>query len=235
MILTVLGCNGPWPAAGGATSGYLVEEQGEALLMDCGSGVLSGLMRRMDPAELQGVLLTHLHFDHMSDLFVLQYYLQNVGKTLPVYVPEEALPLAQQMLSTDMFHLNAYKPSQRIGMFDVETAPTRHPVASVALRVTCGSSRLVYTGDAAEGDSLTAFCQNAGFLLADGAFLHNKKKENAPHMSAHEAAGLARRAGVKKLMITHFPPNEVTELLLAEARRVYPKAQAAVIGRQIEI
>ena len=36
-------------------------------------------------------------------------------------------------------------------------------------------------------------------------------------------------------MITHFPPNEVMELLLAEARHVYPKAQAAVIGRQIEV
>jgi len=41
MKLTVLGCCGPYPAAGGACSGYLLEEDGYRVLIDCGNGVLS--------------------------------------------------------------------------------------------------------------------------------------------------------------------------------------------------
>ena len=38
MRLTVLGCNGPYPAPEGACSGYLVEAEGAALQLDLGSG-----------------------------------------------------------------------------------------------------------------------------------------------------------------------------------------------------
>ena len=61
MRLHVLGCHGPYPCAGGATSGYLVERDGKALLMDCGSGVMGRLMEKWDPAALSCVLLSHLH------------------------------------------------------------------------------------------------------------------------------------------------------------------------------
>ena len=38
MKLTVLGCYGPYPPAGGACSGYLLEEGGTRVLIDCGNG-----------------------------------------------------------------------------------------------------------------------------------------------------------------------------------------------------
>ena len=72
MRLHVLGCHGPWPCAGGATSGYLIEQGEQTLLMDCGAGVLGKLLALCDPAALSGVLLSHLHADHASDLLVLR-------------------------------------------------------------------------------------------------------------------------------------------------------------------
>ena len=46
MILKILGNNGPFPAANGACSGYLLSsDSGETnILIDCGTGVLARLM-----------------------------------------------------------------------------------------------------------------------------------------------------------------------------------------------
>ena len=73
MKLTVLGNNGPFPAAGGACSGYLVIEGDKKILIDCGNGVLANLQKFIKLEEIDAVILTHLHSDHMSDMMVLRY------------------------------------------------------------------------------------------------------------------------------------------------------------------
>ena len=108
MKLHVIGCHGPYPVAGGCTSGYLIEHQGKALLMDCGAGVMGRLMKLWDPAALEGVLLSHLHFDHASDLLVMRYYLEIAGKTLPVYVPEEDASPFRALLTAPAFDVRPY-------------------------------------------------------------------------------------------------------------------------------
>ena len=99
MDIHVLGCHGPFPGANGATSGYLLVSGGHRLLIDCGAGVLGKLAAKMDPAALDGVLLSHLHYDHMSDALVLQYQLQAAGKRLPLFVPPEDASPQRALLS----------------------------------------------------------------------------------------------------------------------------------------
>ena len=82
MRLTVLGCNGPYPAPEGACSGYLVEAEGAALQLDLGSGVLARLTGRMPPEELTALLFSHWHGDHCSDLLPLIYRLGSVAQRL---------------------------------------------------------------------------------------------------------------------------------------------------------
>ena len=74
MYLTILGNNGPFPAPGGACSSYLLEsDSGETkLLIDAGTGSLARLMDIARPETLDAVVLSHLHFDHMSDLLPMQ-------------------------------------------------------------------------------------------------------------------------------------------------------------------
>ena len=48
MRLTVLGKSPSWQDADGACSGYLIEEDGTAILLDCGNGVFSKLRRYRD-------------------------------------------------------------------------------------------------------------------------------------------------------------------------------------------
>lgn len=234
MRLSILGCSGPYPAAGGATSGYLVEDGDVSILVDCGSGVLSNLMARQDPAALTAVCLSHLHYDHACDMLPLQYYLMNTGRKLPVYIPGEDESPMRALLNAPMYDVREYEEEMTLGNITVTQMKTSHPVPCRALRFACKGKTLVYTGDAAEGESLVEFCRGADILLADGAFMEKQWHEKAPHMSAKRAAQLAKDAGVKRLLITHLPPSNVPALLQDEARSVFANSSVVQIGEIYE-
>ena len=235
MRLHVLGCHGPWPCAGGATSGYLIEQGEQTLLMDCGAGVLGKLLALCDPAALSGVLLSHLHADHASDLLVLRYYLESRGVSLPVYVPgEDASPL-RALLSCPALQIAPYPDSLSLAGLRVTTLPVRHPVPCRALRLTDGEKTLLYTGDTNDCPGLAAFARGADALLADAAFLEAEWKETLPHMSAARAARLAAEAGAKSRSLTHLPTRHAPETLAAEAKKIFPAAQAVFPGQVIAL
>lgn len=71
MKVKILGYWGGYPSAGGATAGYLVTTDEGHILLDCGSGVMSKLPAEVKVEDLSGVILSHLHHDHMADLGVL--------------------------------------------------------------------------------------------------------------------------------------------------------------------
>ena len=235
MKLHVLGCHGPFPPAGGATSGYLIENSGKLLLMDCGAGVMGRLMRLCDPANLEGVLLSHLHFDHASDLLVMRYYLETAGKSLPVYAPPEDDSVFRSLLTAPAFDVRPYPESLEIAGLTVTTLPVRHPVPCRAIRLSDGSNTLVFTGDTNDCDGLSAFAQNTAILLADAAFLEEEWTDLKPHMSASGAARLAREANAKALYLTHLPVKHDPATLAKEAQAVYPGAQAVFPGMVISL
>src|SRR3954463_14170066 len=86
MRLTVLGKSPSWQDAGGACSGYLLEEGDTALLIDCGNGVFSKLRMFRDYTELDAVVLSHLHADHFLDLVPYSYALTYAPRQQPVPV-----------------------------------------------------------------------------------------------------------------------------------------------------
>ena len=86
MRITVLGKSPSWQDAGGACSGYLIEDGGVSLLLDCGNGVFSKLRLFRDYTELDAVLVSHLHADHFLDLVPYAYALTYAPRQQPVPV-----------------------------------------------------------------------------------------------------------------------------------------------------
>src|SRR5947208_5882379 len=86
MRITVLGKSPSWQDAGGACSGYLVEDSGTRLLLDCGNGVFSKLRQHVDYTKLDAVLISHLHADHILDLVPYAYALTYAPCQQPVPV-----------------------------------------------------------------------------------------------------------------------------------------------------
>ena len=81
---------------------------------------------------------------------------------------------------------------------------------------------------------LADFVSGCDLLLADGCFPVSLWAENKPHLSAYLASEVAAKAGVKRLVITHFTPGTDREVLFAEARKCYPEAQLAYSGLTVE-
>src|SRR3954452_4462060 len=102
MRLTVLGKSPSWQDAGGACSGYLIEEDGASVLLDCGNGVFSKLRRYRDYTTIDAVVLSHLHADHFLDLVPFSYALPYAPRQQPVPVdrwPGTAHPACPELIA----------------------------------------------------------------------------------------------------------------------------------------
>ena len=230
MKLTVLGNNGPFPAPGGACSGYLLSsDSGKTnVLLDCGSGVLARLAKHIEIELLDAIILSHLHFDHMSDMTVLKYVLL-FGKrkrNLLVASPTEPQKVFEMM---DDPHLDFVEPKDMtIGEMRVSFVPAAHPVPAVSVKVECDGATFVYTGDTNLNPYIELFADGADMLLADAGLTTAQWSETSPHLSARHCGEIAKNTRARALLLTHLRPGNDTDALLDEARALYPAAQIAM-------
>ena len=233
MKLTILGNNGPYPAPGGACSGYLLESDSGSttILIDCGTGVLANLMAADALDKLDAVVLSHLHNDHFSDLLPMQYAIQFHPRKhpLPVYAPASPEPMRALLEAIPCYDVWDCKDTA-IGEMKLSFTPARHPVETNAVAVECDGARFVFTGDSNTDALVEFFCEGADLLLADAGLSAEDWKPTAPHYSAALCGKLAKDAHAKRLLLTHFNPKYDPEALLAEAREHFSGAALAVIG-----
>ena len=237
MKLMILGNNGPYPAPGGACSGYLLSsDSGETnILIDCGTGVLARLMDCGALQKLDAVVLSHLHYDHMSDMLPLQYALQfnPRSKPLPVYAPQTP-EAVRALLEVPCFDLWPAEDTA-IGEMRVAFAPARHPVETNAVSVECDGAKFVFTGDSNQDALVELFCAGADLLLADCGLSRADHSFTAPHYSAELCGQLAAATGAKRLLLTHLNPKYDPAALLDEARAAFPGAELAKPGAEYYI
>jgi len=117
-----------------------------------------------------------------------------------------------------------------IGEVRVSFTPARHPVPTNAIAVECDGRRFVFTGDSNQDALVELFCEGADLLLADCGLSSVDHRFTAPHYSAELCGQLARNTRARRLLLTHLNPKYDPEALLAEARRLYPEAELAVLG-----
>lgn len=227
MKITVLGYLGGFPAHGDATSCYLIESQGYSFLLDCGSGGLLSLEQVMDPLQLDAVILSHYHADHIADVGVLQYYWQ-----LHTNRPKEALlPIYGHTMDANHFASltwpnasegRGYDPNTKLelGPFTISFLKTQHPVDAFAMRIVERSTNkvLVFTADTRYFEDLSAFSRDADLLLADTNFFADHTG-TAWHLTSKQAGTIAQRANVKQLMLTHLPAAGDLQLLKQQAQK----------------
>lgn len=230
MKLTVLGNQGPYPQAGGACSSYLVEQGEQVFLLDCGSGAVEALQRLGKLPRVQAVVLSHLHFDHFSDLLMLQYALagQGLPMPLPVYAPAQPASVFSLLCQQPTLQVTPLAPGQAfsLGDLDLDTCAGIHPVPSLAYRWQAAEGAFVYSGDTNEAPALADFARGAAVLLCDAGVMETAWTSQSPHLSPLRAARLAQQAGVRRLLITHFGPGQDPDAAVLEARQVFSETYA---------
>lgn len=229
MKLTVIGYWGGYPKKNGASSGYLLEHDGFKLLLDCGSGVLAKLQNVVQPEELDAVILSHYHSDHIADIGVLQHarliqgYLGKPMTVLPIFGHHFNQNEFTKLTYKEITKGVAYDPSGNlsVGPFQISFLKTDHPVPCYAMRIEADEQTLVYTGDGSYKSELIDFCKQANLLLCECNFYGDQDGKQAGHMTSIEAGELAQQALVKELCLTHLPHFGKTKQLISEASSKY--------------
>src|SRR5699024_11184378 len=208
MKIRIIGHWGGYPKADGATSCYLFEKDDFVLVTDFGSGALSKLQKYKDLAELDAVVLSHYHHDHVADIGVLQY-----AKLIQYYATgsEHVLSLyghgedSQGFASLTSQYTKGvqYNPEDelKVGPFRISFLRTAHPVPCFGMRITDGNKTVVYTADTSYQEDWIPFSMDADLLITDCNFYAHQDGSQAGHMTSREGGLIAERANAGELIL----------------------------------
>lgn len=224
MKLTIIGFWGAYPGPGEASSAYLVEEDDEKILLDCGSGVLSILQNYTAIENLNCIVLSHYHPDHIADIGCIQHAAivqKSLGeRTVPVSIYGHDLSDYFQTLSyKDVVVGKVFSQDSRleIGPFSLSFLRTPHPIPAFAIRVEAKGFSIGYTGDTGWSDALPDFFKDVDLLVSEASLYNRFKGRISGHLTSGEAGRLAEESGAEQLLLTHLPHYGNHQDLVAEA------------------
>jgi len=240
--VTVIGAGTSAPQPETPASGILVESPSTGLLIDCGQGVIRGLMSLRDPRELDAIIVGHLHADHYIDLVSLRYLMPWAGFTgrrVPVLLPPGGRRKMDELASAiseregffdHTFEVLEYDPTSRvkIGDLSVDFLAGQHyvPAWGCAIRDAAGAL-VVISGDTGPNDELVEAARGADIFVVEATLLSAQEDDpKRGHLTFDEAIDMGERAGVGQTVLVHYRPQnrERIEAACLDSR-------AAVAGR----
>ena len=249
MKLTIVGATGSMSGPDGAASCYLIQATGFdpdlqedrvwSLVLDIGPGAFGQLWRYMDPRNVDAILVSHGHPDHLADIMSLEVFLKwHPEGTAPrkrVIGPEDIPHRIAQIegyrddagVST-FYHFDTAKEGRKfqVGPFLIYTFPGYHTVESYGFRVEGPSDvhpgetvSIAYTGDTDLCAPMFQMAHGVDLLLSECGFT-NETQVRGIHLSGTRAGLLARESGVKQMVLTHIQPWTDPEIPQAEAAEI---------------
>lgn len=225
MQLTILGRSPAAPNPGEACAGYLVEGGGARVVVDIGPGVVAQLLRRHHPDELDAIVVSHMHADHMLDLVTLRYVYpwrarprdQRLRVVMPPGSADQLLDLARGAGNPrhfeDCFRLSEHDGSTTFSFGGLSLTPveTEHFIPCWGFRAEADGRLLGYTADSGPADAVLTIAEGADLFLSEATLRSLDEDAQPPERRGHllpsEAGEAARRAGARRLILTHLPAD----------------------------
>jgi ribonuclease BN (tRNA processing enzyme) len=242
--LTVLGGSAAGVGTGMGCSAYLVTVNDTNVVLDLGPDTIQQLRKHVDYRMLDAIVVSHLHLDHILDLFALRFMLSynpvKADRKLPLYLPPDGLAFfsrAAELFATSsddvgeyfsaVFHMQEYDPAESITVGDITIsfAPTVHIIPCWAMRVRPNEGHdIVYTADSGTDANLDNFIAGAAVVVADSAAAPDAPDfvKAGIHYDAAAATTLARDAGANHLVLTHQWEEADPMNNAAIAREIFP-------------
>jgi ribonuclease BN (tRNA processing enzyme) len=236
--LTIAGSSSSIPRPERACSSYLIDDGETPIVLDLGTGAFANLRRHVDYDRLGAVVISHMHADHFIDLIPLRYAIRYGARRramkLPVYLPPDGLQTLRTLCSafadeggeflSDVFELREYDPAARLAIegATLRFAHTAHYIPAFAIRWERSGASLTYSADTAPDERVIALARESEVFLCEATLLHGETEVGMRgHSSAQDAAAMAREAGVRRLVLTHYGAESSSRDLDEAARAVY--------------
>jgi ribonuclease BN (tRNA processing enzyme) len=218
--LRCVGSGDAFGSGGRLNSCFHLAAEGEQLLLDCGCSSLIGLQRcGLNPAELDYVVISHLHGDHFGGIpFLLLEgkYVSRRRRPLTLIGPADLQQQVEAALEAlypgaignePGFPLiyRQLDPAQTLvaGGFEIGCCQVRHGNSKnvYGLRIRVAGKSLSYTGDTEWTDNLIALADGCELLIAE-CFAYDRPLPS--HLDYQTL--LQRRADLncRRLVLTHL-------------------------------
>jgi ribonuclease BN (tRNA processing enzyme) len=243
LSVVALGTSGMFATDEVACSGYLVEWNGFKLWLDAGAGTWQRLLAVSDYRDLSGILLTHRHPDHTTDVFQALHarYLGTHGKLapIPLWAPQETLDvlLAFDEDMAEAFELRSVTGSERLDLSgaSVSFVSMAHPPETLGVRIEAAGGVVAFSADTGPDADFSALALGADLFLCEATLQAGVTWDG--HLNGAQAGALGAALGAGKTLLTHLPPEKDHALTLEEARAAAPGSvvELAEQGRRYEV
>lgn len=218
LKLTILGSADAVADACHENTYMVLQSQESSLLIDCAGNPMGRLRQaEVDLETLDGLVVTHHHPDHIYGVPALLLGLWLTGRERPFAIYGSArtlqvIPRMMQLLEWQVwpemypitYHKIPWKEKSLIIDHDgyaIYASPVQHLIPTVGLRIESKK-----TGQALTYSSDTRPCEAVVRLAQDSEILIHESAGPLPgHSAPVEAGQIAQRAGVKRLMLIHYP------------------------------
>ena len=251
MRLTVLGKSPSWQDAGGACSSYLVQAGDTNLVLDFGNGAFAKLRQFVDYVDVHALVISHLHADHFLDLVPYAYALTYAPRQQPVpvppfwhgtdhpakptlHVPHGARDTFRQVVGAwgnedlieNAFDLREYADDDvlEVGPMRVRFVQVPHFVETHAVEIAGDGARITYGADHSPSETIVDFARDTDLLLIEATLPRPEREGPRGHVTPAEAGEHGRRAGARRLVLTHISDELDHEWAREQAESTFGEA-----------
>jgi ribonuclease BN (tRNA processing enzyme) len=239
MKITILGSGTCVPSLERSSCSILVETEKSKILFDCGAGTIRRLLEAgIAIFEITHIFFSHLHPDHtgefVSFLFSTKYppdlrqrqpftvvaargFVDFYEGLRNVYGAWIEVSDIMNLVELDNRGLDHFSSDD----FTVESLPMNHTPQSLGYRIMShkDSRSVVYSGDTDYSENLIELSQGTDLLISECALPDEIKVQG--HLTPSLAGGIAQKAGVKRLLLTHFYPQCDSVDIISQCRKTY--------------
>ncbi len=213
----------------------------EGILLDCGAGATGRLHDAALFDRVDGILISHLHCDHIAGLFDFLLHTLITGRTRPLTIvsPPGLSPILRAMNDVhamvkdpaDLYDLRlveGLKPEAKIGPWRARGVPLDHTVYNLGYLLSSDDVTVFYTGDTRQPSAPDGL--HADVVIHESTYADRNAHlaHEFGHSTASQAARAATAMGARRLFLTHIGSLEGTDAeIIREVRARFPDSTVA--------
>jgi len=230
--ITILGTSGATPEPGNDTASFVINDK---YLVDTGWNAVTNLFSvGLHPKDIEYIIFTHFHHDHYMSLPALLYFMlsgkaQNYKLIGPAEQLDQILTLSMEFLQKTYYFEKSAVPelipmrpgqSYETEAFKIEACRALHPVPALCYKYQdkANDKFFSFTGDTAFYEPIIEHVRDSSLLFHEaslGPVAADPNNNDYLHAGSIDAARIAKRAGVQKLLLMHGPLAKATESVAA--------------------